>query len=347
MDGGTPAQETDFRALLDAIDEVAVWVVEEPGEFAYVSAGIEDIWGVPAQEIEGDPDKMVGGIHPADRERVVEEMSKPPEAVTETTYEGRVVKPDGTVRWTFTRQIPVRDGEGELLRIVGITTDITDQKRREEELDALNRVVRHDIRNDMEVVLGWGEVLEAHVDAEGAEFLERILAAGDHIVELTEVARDYAETVAGGGEMALEPVSLRETLEREVTLRREYFPGARFDLGEVPDVAVRANEMLASVFRNLLNNAVQHNDADEPVVAVTAAADGDSAVVRVADNGPGLPDGVRDSVFEAGERGLDSSGTGIGLHLVQTLVEQYGGEVWVTDNEPRGTVFHVELPLAE
>jgi len=99
---------------------------------------------------------------------------------------------------------------------------------------------------------------------------------------------------------------------------------------------------LESVFRNLLNNAVQHNDG-EPTVVVTATADDDTVTVRVADDGPGVPDKQKQRVFERGEKGPTSDGTGLGLYLVGVLVDSYGGEITVTDNDPQGAVFEVEL----
>jgi signal transduction histidine kinase len=69
--------------------------------------------------------------------------------------------------------------------------------------------------------------------------------------------------------------------------------------------------------------------------------------VRIADNGPGVPDERKESVFGKGEKGLESDGTGIGTYLVKTLVSRYSGTVWVEDNEPRGAVFVVELLRAE
>ena len=104
--------------------------------------------------------------------------------------------------------------------------------------------------------------------------------------------------------------------------------------------------MLDSVFRNLLSNAVQHNDKEVPEVSVSATTHDMRAVVRIADNGPGVPDSQKQEIFGEGEKGLDSSGTGLGLYLVQELVTHYGGEVWVEDNNPEGAVFAVELPLA-
>ncbi len=71
---------------------------------------------------------------------------------------------------------------------------------------------------------------------------------------------------------------------------------------------------------------------------------GKAVQVRVADNGPGIPDDRKEEIFDEGETGVDSDSTGLGLFLVHTLVERYEGTVWIEDNEPEGRVFVVELP---
>jgi PAS domain S-box-containing protein len=349
MSNPSLGQRRDFRALFDHLEGVALWTVTDAGTFEYVSDGFEGIWGIPSEAIEDDPGKLLDTVHPDDRERVREHIDPPDgRGPRDDSYEGRVVRPDGSVRWTLTRQIVLRDEAGTPTEVVGICTDITEQKRREQELELLNRVVRHDIRNDMAVVLGWAELLEEHVDEAGSEYLGNILTSGEHIVELTEVARDYVETITSDGDLTVEPVDLRSVLETELSLREESFPEAEFVLdGRPPDVEVTADPMLGSVFRNLLNNAVQHNDTDTPEVEVSVAVREDEVEVRIADNGPGIPDGQKDSVFGKGERSLGSPGTGIGLYLVDTLVAQYGGDVRAEDNEPTGTVVVVTLPRAD
>ncbi len=97
---------------------------------------------------------------------------------------------------------------------------------------------------------------------------------------------------------------------------------------------------------NLLTNAIQHG-TDEPVVTVSVTEHDGTVRVRVADNGPGVPDEQKELIFQQGAKRLGSPGAGIGLYLVETVIEGYGGSVQVTDNEPTGAVFELQLPVWE
>lgn len=107
---------------------------------------------------------------------------------------------------------------------------------------------------------------------------------------------------------------------------------------------MRADGLLERVFSNLLLNAVKHNDRSAPRIRVSVETDDETATVHVADNGPGVPEGQRDTLFERDtDRG---SSHGLGLYLVRTLVERYGGSVELTETGPEGSVFTVTLPSA-
>ena len=343
------SERDDFRSLVDHLEGVAVWVVTEPGEFGYISEGFESIWGIPPEVVQDDISALTESIHPDDRERVqslIEESMTG--KIREIGYESRVVQPDGTVRWTKTRQFPIKNSDQSTPDIVGVSVDITEQKRREEELEALNQLVRHDIRNDMTVLLGWARMLDEHIDEDGEQQLQTILTAGEHVVELTEIARDYIKTLSGDDELPVQPVQLEEVLQKEIDLGRDSFPHASITAScDIPEVEVMANEMLQSVFKNILNNAVQHNDKEEPIVEVSCELRDDDVIVHIADNGPGIPDNLKESIFGKGQKGIDSSGTGIGLYLVETIIDQYDGDIAVEDNTPTGSIFTVSIPRVD
>lgn len=218
-------------------------------------------------------------------------------------------------------------------------------EERNDQLEVLNRIVRHDIRNDMQLVLGMSGVLEQHVDSDARHYLDSITDSAEHVVELTSSMRNLVDAMIADDESELGSVSLSGVLVPEIEDVRGSYDDVVINQPMVPDVDVYGDDMLASVFRNLLRNAVDHCDKDTTKITVEVEHDVSSSVVlvRVKDNGPGIPDGKKGEVFGKDIKGSDSTGTGVGLYLVNTLVERYGGSVWVADNEPTGSVFTVEL----
>jgi PAS domain S-box-containing protein len=240
---------------------------------------------------------------------------------------------------------------GEVDSVQLVTREITLQKRNERELEQkseklamINRIVRHDINNDVQLLTAWADRLTDHVDEAGRDTVERIKDTSNHIAELTAIARDFVESLEDDTDIVLERIDLGSTLEAEVNKKRTTYEDATIVVDDLPRVEVRANELLASVFGNLLSNAIRHNDTAEPEVRIDCRETDTHVSVHIADDGPGVPDDRKDVIFGKGSKGPESPGTGVGLHLVYALVEQYGGDVWIEDNEPHGAVFVVELP---
>lgn len=250
---------------------------------------------------------------------------------------------------------PITDETGTVTMLVVEGRDVTDVRtyerrleRQRDELELLNQVVRHDIRNDLQLVQAYADVLDDHVDTPaGRDALAVIAESAKNAVDLTATARDLAEVMVRGTSET-HAVALDRTLDAQLDEIDASHPDAVVRVEEtLPSVAVVGTDMLGSVFRNLLKNAIQHNDAAVPEVTVSVTAGEDPVRVEIADNGPGISDAQKSDIFLEGKKGLESGGSGIGLYLVETLVEGYGGDVRVEDNEPRGTVFVVELPVAE
>jgi signal transduction histidine kinase len=222
-----------------------------------------------------------------------------------------------------------------------------DLEQQRDDLELLSTIVRHDIRNDLQLILAYTEMLGEHVDDDGKQYVDQVLQAARDAVDITTTAGEVAEVMLQE-HVDQSPMRLRHGLEAAVNEVRASNQQARVTIdGPLPDVSVRTDDMLESVFRNLLKNAIYHNDKPVPEVIVGATKTGDTVTVTIADNGPGIPDDRKAAIFEEGEMGLDSQGTGLGLYLVDTLVDRFGGSVSVEDNDPVGAVFVVELPLVE
>ena len=345
-----------FQTLIDEIPGIVYQCRNEPGwPMLFVGGQSEELTGYSSETIEsGAVSWGTDIIHPDDRQRVRRDVESAiaADGLFEFTY--RIYTADGEMRWVWERGQQVDAPRRSATILEGLITDVTDRKTYEQQLETqrdnlevLNQVVRHDIRNDMTVVRGRATLLEDHIDERGRDDLQALQDATENAIELTKTARDLSETMLSTAEDS-EPTSLDQHLRTPIENARSKFENAVVTIeNRIPDVTVRGNDLLEAVFRNLIQNGIVHNDQDMPTVHVSTTLDAETVTVTIADNGPGIPDDQKEQIFGKGEKGLDSPGAGIGLYLVQTLVDRYGGSVWVEDNDPRGSVFVVELPIAE
>ena len=217
-----------------------------------------------------------------------------------------------------------------------------------EKLALLNRIVRHDIGNDLQIIAGMTDHLETNVDEEGQEYLERVQRTTEEAIQLTEQVRAFVASLGEADGSELRRVSLQRVLETQIDNTREIYRKATVELdGEIPDVAVHADELLSTVFHNLLSNAIEHSDRDEPHVEVSATSTDETIAVTIADDGPGIPPDDRDRLRDVADVPNRQDDGGLGLYIVSMLVDRYGGEVTIADREPRGTAVTVALPIAD
>lgn len=248
---------------------------------------------------------------------------------------------------TIIQEMLLAAGGGALAGLlIGISTvrETIESEHAREQRDTLlfvNELLRHNVLNGMTVILGNNEVLRNHVDEDGERYLDTNDERAKSIVELIQNVRRLMRSVSG--ETTLGAVELEPVLSREIEKVHDAYPTATFETDLPDDVQVRADELLDAVFENLLANAVDHHHDDEPTVAVDAAVEDSTVEVHIADDGPGIPNEAKERYFGPGEQDEGSVGQGLGLYLVETLVERYGGSVRIEDNDPRGSVFVVEL----
>jgi signal transduction histidine kinase len=221
-------------------------------------------------------------------------------------------------------------------------SDVTDRRRREREVAVLNRVLRHDLRNDVAVVENYATLLER--DPGNEEYVTVLRNRAAEMYDLVETVRQV-ERHLDADEPTLATLNVVQLVRERASAVAEANPDATVETDLPADAWVRAVDLVGSALDNLIENAVEHNDADEPVVRVSVervTVAGDPYVdITVADDGP--PIGEDDLAVLLGEEsGLDAA-SGLGLWLVNWIVTDSGGQITYEPNEPRGNVVTVRL----
>lgn len=216
---------------------------------------------------------------------------------------------------------------------------------RRELLDYLNALLRHEVLNNSQVVAGNAEILleERDLDEGVRERLEAIHRQSEDMTRVTEDVRVLIEATRGVD--SLRPIDLSALLAQEVADLRETYDAVEVEANLPESAHVLADERVRRVFSNLLANAVEHNDADPARVGVVVDVGLETVTVRVADDGPGVPPSIRESLFEGGTPHPGEHG--LGLQLVERLLRRYDGEIELAETGPDGTVFAVELPRSD
>jgi PAS domain S-box-containing protein len=241
--------------------------------------------------------------------------------------------------------VPVdRDGGTELS--FGVYTDVTERNQRRERVAVLNRVLRHDLRNGMNVVRGAAAQLRDTLDGDAAALAGSVYDRADGLLALAErtraIERSLDHDTATDG-----PVDLAAAARRSVGRVRAEHPQADVTLSAPEHVVADGEALLADAVHDVVENAVVHSDHDSPTVDVSVGVDGDDVVVRVADDGPGIPDTERRLLTGDDEITQLNHASGLGLWLVNWAVTHSGGELAIEDADPRGSVVTVRVPAAD
>ncbi|BAI61619.1 putative histidine kinase [Methanocella paludicola SANAE] len=266
---------------------------------------------------------------------------------------------DGHITHVLYNASIYRDESGIVIGVFATARDISERKRAEEALveakaqaELYLDLLGHDINNMHQIALGYLELARDVSPVAGkSEFLDKpieVLQRGAQLIQNVRKLRKLKE-----GVFQTQEVDVCGVLS---DVRREF--------GAVPNKAItlntngrerciiRANELLHDVFANLVSNAIKHTgDRADIAIDLDVLEDHDREYCRVMveDNGPGIPDDFKDRIFNRMLRGTTKAkGMGLGLYLVKSLVESYGGRVWVEDrvsgDHTKGARFVVMLP---
>ena len=320
----------------------AVFITDIDGTITYVNPAFEGITGYTAAEaIDETPRLLNSGYHDAAFyedlwETILDGGIWEAEVVNETKSGDRY-----TAHQTVA---PVTDEDGELVEFVAIQTDVTDRKEREQQLHVLERILRHNVHNDMSVVLGQAERIEIEADGEIAAAARQIRETGNRLLDTVDKERDIVELLSES--RPIETVDLRERVRRTVDSLAETYPAATIDTAVPESVTVSAITEIEVGLSELVENAIIHSDRSTPAVEVRVEAGVETVTVHVVDDGPRIPEEESEVLTNGESLGPLYHGSGLGLWLVNWIVKRSDGTLRFSENEPRGNVVTMELDRA-
>ncbi|MFO7576700.1 MAG: CheR family methyltransferase [Pelovirga sp.] len=343
-----------YQELVETVNDW-VWEVNQDGVYTYASPGIKNLLGYVPEEIIGKTpfDFMLDG----EKDRVANEFKKI------LTMRKAFQALENTKRHKYghlvvleTSGVPYFDERGLLLGYRGIDRDISERKQAKEaliqanrELDAFVYTVSHDLRSYLTPIIGYAGVLketcQERIDKQSLDCLEEIENQGYRMLELMEDLLLLAK--AGHLPQSTEPVDLIDVVEDVLADMGSLITKAGVIIERHPMPTLRVpKSFLTQIFCNLLGNAIRYAGSDGNPIEIGGERRGEFVRLFVRDHGPGVAESERCRIFETFYRGVagrKTSGTGVGLAVVQKISRVYGGRSWVEETPGGGSSFWVEL----
>jgi PAS domain S-box-containing protein len=261
------------------------------------------------------------------------------------------------MRWLHTKKIPVTGDDGRPQFLLGISEDITEQKKQEEaimqlnkELEAFSYSVSHDLRAPLRAVNGYATMLEEDygksMDDEGRRLLSVIRYNAEKMGRLIDDLLAFSRL--GRKELDKSEEDMNQLVEGVlIELGKSFEHHAEIKVGKLDKVKVDYG-LMHQVMLNLISNAVKYSSKKEkPLVEITSERKNGEVVFCVKDNGVGFDMMYVDKLFGVFQRlhAMDEfEGTGVGLAIVQRIISRHGGRVWAEAEIDKGASFFIALP---
>jgi PAS domain S-box-containing protein len=334
-----------YRAVIDA-SFAFVFRVDLDGRFTFVSPSVEEFLEYAPAELEGEP---ISVTHPDESttERAWNQIEPVLDGESNRVRDFPLETKGGTTVYTDVRAVPIYDGQvpaeqrtpEDVAGIQLMVRDATERRQRQGLISVINRVLRHNLRNEMTVINGYAEMLEESLDGDDEEKAAEILDTSDRLLDLTESARKIEAN--RGRTPELSATDVVPIVEDTVSELRARYPEASVTV-DAPETAVaETNERLEMALEELLDNAAKHG-GDPPAVDVEVRITDLRVEIVVGDNGSGLPE-IERQVLESSTETQLAHGEGLGLWLAYWVVTRIDGELDATVSS-YGTAVTVRLP---
>ncbi len=250
-----------------------------------------------------------------------------------------ITRPGEEERWVSTTKVPRYNEQGEVVGMLGISRDITERREAEKRQEFLHTLLRHDIKNKITVIEGYLDLIEdIGLSEEHEKYVSKALKVTKESSDLIEKIR----TLRKVGAENLKKVNLGPMIDAVVSDIEPKASDEEITIDyEICDCEVMADPLLEEAVSNVLENSIEHSNCDKIVIRVEELPD--ELIISVRDDGRGIDEENKEKVMERGFTASDSTGSGLGLFLVKTIVESYDGKVEIKDSEMGGARFDIHL----
>ncbi|MFB6177303.1 MAG: PAS domain S-box protein [Halobaculum sp.] len=343
---GRPEEEhREYYELLTEHSQDILTVLDEDGIVQYQDNAVSEVLGHDSESISGE--EFFDWIHRDDRPRVAEalETAARGEEATDERVEYRFATDDGSWVW-IESAITYRPQSG-VDGFVLNSREITARKENRQQASVLHRVLRHNLRNELTVILGFSEQLTEVDNPEVAAAAERIHERASKLEDVAACAR-LLSNIFESHHVPQTDHDLSEIVSEVADEITDGYPETTLTVRAPDGLSVEAAPRIEVVVRQLVENAVKHNESDSPRVEVTVRerpTDEERVELIVADDGPGIPEQERATLLEGKEQPLQH-GSGLGLWLVNWIVNRSGGRIEFAESTLGGSEVTVMLRAA-
>lgn len=346
-----------FNELMQSISD-GVFIKDKDGKYLRLNLTESRILGLDAPTgaigktlFDFLPPDMAQQWNEAEREAIEAEGNA-------ARYLREIATSDGTKRWYAVNVAARRTRDNDVTGLVGISRDVTEERRIEKMKDEFVSSVSHELRTPITSILGSLSVLRGGLAGalpETAEEMIEICARnGDRLLKLIDDVLGIEKIKRGELTIACEPIDVSELLWEAAAANEGYGrpQGKTIQVAEpIPPVSVSGDRgRLLQVLSNLISNALKFSP-EGAKIRLRATIAGDHVRIAIIDRGGGIPPNFRDRIFNPFSQ-ADSSdtrakgGTGLGLSISRSIIESHNGRIDYRSRPNRGTKFYFELPIA-
>jgi PAS domain S-box-containing protein len=326
--------EQMYRTLIDSTFDL-VFTVDSRQIFTHINPRFEEVTGYSLLDLKGQRFTYV--LAPEYREQSVTRFKLGMKGEAIPPYEADLVHKHGRRIAVEFLVITLHDTTGQPTGRFGVGRDITQRKQADEELkrhrehlELINHILRHDVLNDLAAVKS---ALRLYGNSNDEKFLKEAPRYVDRGVETIRRMRELESLISSRKDLEFYDI---KAVIKEIT---KNYSSTEFTIEGRGQVL--ADEALVSVIDNIISNAINHGKTDR--IDITIDKHENFREVRIADYGIGIPDKMKEKIFEEGFRYGGTGHTGLGLYIVKKAMESYGGSAYVEDNNPTGAVFVLKL----